>query len=701
MQSSNLKLGQILKSPAQSQYAIPVFQRHYSWDTPQWEKLWEDIARAVEEGKLWHFMGFLVVVPDQPQPGQPLVYYVIDGQQRLTTLSLLLIALRNLAKVEGEVEIAKEIDSFYLIHSDEKSNLRYRLLPRGQDQSHYLELIDEKKRTDNSMHRAVEFFSNKLKELLDESGLSVLSDFKNTIVQRLEFICATVEKSDNPYNIFKSLNATGLALSPADLIRNFMFMHVPAGQQDHFYHEHWVTLEKHFYDVKEKLNTQQFTDFLRDYLMSEGTYIAPKALFATFEDTYAGQEFNPSKLVDKLIERANDYLLILGHKHHTSADIEKALDALRSIKNSTINPLLLKLLNLNKRGYLNNTSTAQALDVIVSFIVRRFVCGEPSKSYNKLFVMACKSVSSDGNISGLEEYLYNHGFPDTERFVTAFINLQLYGSSYARFVLVELERSFGHKEMASLSKAQIEHIMPQTLTPKWCEELGVDCERVHSTWLHTPGNLTLSAYNPELSNRPFQEKRVEYQKSNIVLTKELCAAESWDEEQIRSRGEQLGRQAAELWPLPVVMQSNSQKQKHIQFWGSFWEYLAENKSFLYSSRRKLTLDKHWLWFKVGRNNIFLNPWVDLRLGQIGVDITMQGAGYKEHFEKLMEHRTTIEREIAEELQWLRNESPSRCVVRFTTNIDLQETLKWEESFDWLQRYSQSFHSAFKPHISAL
>ncbi len=699
MKSSNLKLGQILNSP--SQYAIPVFQRHYSWDVPQWQKLWEDVAGVVTEGKLWHFMGFIVLVPESPQPGKPHEYFVIDGQQRITTLSLLLIALRDLAKAEGEAHIAEKTNSLYLIHPYEKGSLRYRLLPLGEDQSHYLELIEAKKQTDNSMHRAVEFFSNKLKELVEDSGLLSISDFIDAIVQRLEFVCATLEKSDNPYNIFKSLNATGLALSPADLIRNFMFMHVPAGEQDHFYFKHWIPLEKHFYDNQGKLNAEQFTNFLRDYLMSEGTYIAPKDLFATFENKYTGREFDPIELVDKLTEAANDYLLILGFRDHASVEMEKALDALRSLKNSTTNPLLLKLLLLNGQGHMSNTTTAQAMALIVSFIVRRFVCAKPSKSYNRLFVAACKCVASDSKISGLEEYLYDHGFSETENFVAAFANLQLYASPYARFVLVELERSLGHKEMADLSEAQIEHIMPQTITPAWREELGVEWERVHPTWVHTPGNLTLSGYNPELSNRPFSEKRARYQESNIGLTKELSKVESWNEEQIRLRGERLGQWAAELWSMPTVLERDSEKSQHIYFWSSFWESLAESKSFLYSSRRKLTFDKHWLWFNVGRKNVFLNPWVDLRSGLVGVDITMQGSGYKEHFDKLIESRNTIEQEIQEQLQWLRDESPSRCVVRLTTNTDLRDPAKREEAFAWLQHYAQSFHTAFKPRISAL
>jgi uncharacterized protein with ParB-like and HNH nuclease domain len=698
MQSINLKLCQLLTS--QSQYVIPLYQRHYRWEEKQWQKLWEDIERATAEGRLHHFMGFLVVVQEPSLPGQPQIFQVIDGQQRLTTLSLFLIALRNWV-VASEPALAEEITNEYLIHRYRQGHLRYRLLPRGQDQADYLGLVDSQSEIQNTMHRAVKFFSEKLDLATVEGTLETPRQLFDTVVQRLEFICATVDKTENPYNIFKALNSTGLPLSASDLVRNFMFMQVPPQEQEHFQLKYWQPLEKQFCDPEGKLQVQLFTDFLRDFLMSEGTFIPPKELFTAFEAQYDGRSLDYQSLVSELIDNAENYLIILGHKVAASEKLTNALAALRSLDVSTANPLLLKLLRLSRRGQMEETTMVRAMNLLVSFVLRRFVCNVPSKSYNKFFVAACKLIEIDGNLAALEASLHGFGFPGTEQFVNAFVHLPLYGSRYTRFILEALERSFAHKEMANLSQAQIEHIMPQTLTRHWQEALGADWERIHSTWLHTPGNLTLSGYNSELSNRPFSEKRAEYERSNIVLTRALSTIENWDEQQILKRGEQLGRQAAELWPLPHVSQCLSNKEHLVHFWSQFWEHLKVEGSFLYHPERKPRLTQQWLWFGVGKTGYSLFAWVDLQSGYLAVFLSIDNQRNREHFEKLLAQQATIEEALGKSLDWAGEIKAGEYVVRITGNFNLQNRSEWNVACEWLREHLETFHSVFKPRIKAL
>ena len=265
MKPSIQTLGQILYSP--SQYVIPVFQRNYRWETAQWAKLWdslEEIQKPTKKGN--HFMGFLVFVPGLAQPGQNTTFHLIDGQQRLTTLSLLLAAIRNVAREEGQEELADEIDQYYLVHPLKKGDQHYRLFPKDRDHDSYIAIISRKGTTAGRVAEAVGYFEGKL-SVPGSNSASRLRDLFDLVRQRLEFMCATLE-AENAYNIFKSLNSTGVPLGQADLIRNFVFMHVVPEDQDEFDRELWTPLENRFAREDGTLDEDHFSRFFRDFLMS-------------------------------------------------------------------------------------------------------------------------------------------------------------------------------------------------------------------------------------------------------------------------------------------------------------------------------------------------------------------------------------------------------------------------------------------------
>jgi hypothetical protein len=218
-------------------------------------------------------------------------------------------------------------------------------------------------------------------------------------------------------------------------------------------------------------------------------------------------------------------------------------------KNGILDPLLLHLFNLRSQDALSDTQLAEAIQLLSGFILRRFVCGAGSRGYGQLFVKAC-ALAGAWPVESLKSYLMSKDHPDDERFKKAFVSFNVYGSTYGRFILESLEAARGHREPADLSEAQVEHIMPQTLSPQWRRDLGAEADRIFATWLHTPGNLTLSAYNQELWNRTFSEKRVECARSNIGITRELARSEHWSEAEIRLRGEAMANVAAEIWHGP-------------------------------------------------------------------------------------------------------------------------------------------------------
>jgi hypothetical protein len=581
MKAAIQTLGHVLYAP--SQYVIPVFQRNYRWERPQWDKLWASLTEIQHPDKTGnHFMGFLVFVQGGvAQPGQNTRFHLIDGQQRLTTTSLLLAAIRNVAQRLQQAELAQEVDEYYLVHPLKKAENRYRLLPKAQDHDAYLAIVERKSPPTGRMADALAYFEGELDVLAMQDPGSLRRMF-DTVCQRLEFMCATLE-SENAYSIFKSLNSTGVPLGQSDLIRNFVFMHVHPDAQDDFDRDHWAPLEAMFADDAARLDEARFSRFFRDVLMAEsGQYVQPSDTFATFEARNEATGFDPVALAQRLTRHATHYAVITGMKQDNSPAIAYGLNELNRLESSTTYPLLLALFADCDEGRMAPSALARCIGMLRGFIFRRFVCGESSRGYGQMFVRAIDNDATDPLLA-LEEYLLARGWPHDERFIEAFVQLPLYKRGYAREVLETLERTRGHKEQAGLELAQIEHVMPQTLSATWIEELGEDPERVHVECLHRPGNLTLSAYNQEVGNQPFAVKRARFADSNIGLTRDIATSTVWTEAEIHARGLRMARDAAKIWSGPteahageeVALQIQETRNTRLAFWTGFAAHLAQ------------------------------------------------------------------------------------------------------------------------------
>lgn len=581
MKAAINSLGHVLYAP--SQYVIPVFQRNYRWERPQWEKLWASLEEIQQPDKTGnHFMGFLVFVQGGlAQPGQNTRFHLIDGQQRLTTTSVLLAAVRNVAARTGQDELAQEIHDYFLVHPLKKGEHRYRLLPKAQDHEPFVAIVDRKKVPDGRMAEALSFFEGVVGRLAEQDANAPRRIF-DTVCQRLEFMCATLE-SENAYSIFKSLNSTGVPLGQADLIRNFVFMHVHPDDQDTFDREHWSPLEAKFADPNGRVDEARFSRFFRDVLMAEGgQYVQPADTFATFEARNEATGFDAVALSRRLMRHANNYAVIMGVEESESFGITIGLAELNRLESSTTYPLLLALFADSDAGRMPPSALARCIGMLRGFIFRRFICGESSRGYGQMFVRAIDRVADDP-MQALEQYLLARGWPHDERFVEAFARMPLYKRGYAREVLETLEQARGHKEPADLALAQVEHVMPQTLSPAWIEDLGDEPERVHADWLHTPGNLTLSAYNQEVGNQPFEVKRARFSSSNVGLTREVAESAQWTEQEIAERGQRMANEAAGLWIGPsepvvvaeeLAIQVQETRVARFSFWTAFAEHLA-------------------------------------------------------------------------------------------------------------------------------
>lgn len=568
MKAESATLEKILYSPAR--YIIPVFQRYYTWSGSNWKRLWDNVLELHEDSQksTHHFMGPLVFVPDHLTVGQMPTFQVVDGQQRLTTLSLLLCALRDHSASLGFDVLTAELTENFIVHRFEKGESRLRLFPRQRDRHQYqltalAPEYDLPIGIDSGAGKAYHYFLKRLQLLLKAKTEQEVRGFFDLVRSRLEFVSITLD-SENPYQIFKSLNSTGVDLSEGDLIRNFVFMHVPIVRQDQFDDDLWKPLERRFEHTEGKvagqLDGRAFSGFFRDYLMRNGAYVGPDATFETFEEAYETNDFDPIPLAKELQRFVEHYEIIQGRKKHTSDSVTQSLRLLVALNVATTRPLLLNLLHRVETSGLSNTDLEKAIKLLSGFVLRRLVCGEESRSYGKWFVAACKEL--EGNpVENLRKSLKSRGFPDDLRFKENFVHYNLYGAKDAKSVLSALEHAHPNhiaNEAADLAKVQIEHIMPQTLTMEWETMLGPTSNETQQQWSHTPGNLTLTGYNQSFGNKPFASKRdgwidtqgskvPGYKDSNIAITKEIASQSTWTEAEIEDRGKRLANLAASVY----------------------------------------------------------------------------------------------------------------------------------------------------------
>lgn len=420
MKADNVNLQGILNSP--NRYIIPIFQRYYSWGKREWSQLWDNLmelqygSQNPGEGHIeTHFMGALVFVPDRrPEYSMP-TYQVIDGQQRLITLSVLMCALRNTARAAGYEELAAEINDTLLVHPYKQRDERYRIFPRQRDREEYLAIVEHRSlgKNRNQLTEALIWFIRRLESLGHEGNLTEqeLRTFFDQTRVGLDFVYITLDE-ENPYRIFKSLNSTGMNLNEADLIRNFMLMSAGTGtaDQDKFDDTYWRPLEVKFEDDEDKLNSREFSIFFRDFLMSTGRYIPLSSTFFHFEKTYSGSKFNPRPLTKELQTWADYYNMIRGIVPHDSKTINRALHKLRRVNNSSTWPLLMRLLSIEADGQLSAAEFEKATGLIDKFVRHMGESESTARSLGRWLAIACKHID-DAPVKNLTAYFQERGYP--------------------------------------------------------------------------------------------------------------------------------------------------------------------------------------------------------------------------------------------------------------------------------------------------
>ncbi len=600
MKATSANLLTVIKGP--KQFVIPIYQRTYSWQLSQCNQLLHDIIRVSKDENLQgHFLGSIVyfqenihTISDVPK------LLVIDGQQRLTTVSLLLIALANFLK-ENEVGIDTnftKLQNYYLLNAEEDNELRYKLLLTRRDKETYINLLNGVPQTAEHSIRIVEnyeFFKSKINK-------ENVKDIYNGVL-RLFIVDVALEKDkDNPQLIFESMNSTGLDLSQADLIRNYVLMGQDIRLQTELYEKYWYPMEQSYGNEY----SGSFNWFMRDYLSVKNGVIpridkvyeefkgyvqsgrAPQTITEVVQDIYKYSGF----YVNMVLRKEPDTLL-----HHLFSNIAK-------LKVDVSYPFLLPVYNDYFEGWLSKEDFAQILRLVENYVFRRAICGIPTNSLNKTFATLYKSVQPENYLESIQAAFqlmdsYKR-YPADAEFEKEIVIKDVYNFRSRNYLLNKLE-NYKRKEWVNIDEYTIEHIMPQNpnLSREWKTMLGDDWQEIQKEYLHTLGNLTLTGYNSELSDRPFEQKKTiegGFNDSPLRLNSYLRNISEWNRAHIEQRAVELAEKAKEIWSAPDLPDEVLEKYKKSNdkestiYTLEHYEYLKGDMLELYQALRKRILN---------------------------------------------------------------------------------------------------------------
>ena len=547
------------KSP---QFIIPIYQRTYSWAEPECSQLWDDIMRTGKNDDISaHFVGSIVYIEKglyQVSGQSPLL--VIDGQQRLTTVSLIIEALaRHLGDTEPlDGFSAKKLRNYYLLNPLEDDERRFKLLLTQTDKQSLLAVVDQKPwPAEHSLRlkENFEFFEEKVKKLGDD-----LAPLCKGLVKLVIVDISLSRDQDNSQLIFESMNSTGRELTQADLIRNFILMGLNPSQQTQLYNDHWRPMEVAF---GQEAYGKHFDSFMRHYLtVKTGDIPNVYKVYEAFKAHARMPEIDAAG-VDALVADIHAfavYYCAMALDQESAPRLAAAFRDLRELRVDVAYPFLLELY----RDYASSLLSAEDFERVVrqveSYVFRRAVCNIPTNSLNKTFANFGRALKKDRYLESIQaNFLLLPSYrriPGDDEFRRDLKVRDLYNFRSRSYWLRRLE-NHDRKEHVPVDEYTIEHILPQNenLSEKWQVALGPDWKRVQETWLHTLGNLTLTGYNAEYSDRPFTEKRDMkggFKESPLRVNEGLGTLETWDEDAIRQRAARLAEQAISIWRAPSV-----------------------------------------------------------------------------------------------------------------------------------------------------
>jgi uncharacterized protein with ParB-like and HNH nuclease domain/predicted transport protein len=553
MKAQDLQFTQLLQGA--KQFIIPIFQRTYSWEQSHCEQLWQDILRVGGNSKLdSHFIGSAVYIPEDETSAAISRWLVIDGQQRITTITLLLLTLMRRLEAEelDEPLSPAEVEDYYLKNPHGKGEQSYKVLLTRTDKDTLIALIDGKEPPESASQRIVDNYDF-LNKRMATADLNVV--YRG--IQKLMIVDVRLhQKLDNPQMIFESMNSTGKALTQADMIRNFVLMGLHHEEQTRLYNDYWRPIELDF--GSESYN-KQFDEFMRYFLVIHtGNYrIKKNEVYQEFK-SYS-QKHTVEELLEKLKEFSGYYCRIaLGREK--DSDLALAFQDIRELRADVCYPLIMELYHDYKLQRIRKEEFSEAVSLVESYVFRRAVCNVPTNSLRQTFATFNRKLKKGRYMESMKAAFLllpsYRRFPQDDKFQRHLTSRNLYAFNRRSYWLRCFE-NHGRKERVLVQDYTIEHIMPQNddLGSEWKQALGDDWKRIHEQYLHTLGNLTLTGYNSEYSDRPFNEKRDMdggFRHSPLKLNQGLAECEDWNEATIKNRAKKLAAEAIGIWKAPVL-----------------------------------------------------------------------------------------------------------------------------------------------------
>lgn len=602
MKADSLRISKVFSSGGDVHYILPHFQREYAWDRSNWQTLLSDVLSVYEaynpDKEPEHFMGALVVINDGTRNGTVPAFKLVDGQQRLTTISLVLCALGHIVE-ESHPNLYRKIQRL-LTNTDEIGLLYFKLLPTKKygDLGAYRAIIEGKSLPSDSESRIPEAFDYFYKELRVKILKNQLEPERLFIVLTncLQVVFIDLDQKERPYEIFESLNAKNKPLTQADLVRNYIAMRLPIAQQEQVFEEQWSKIESLLQERRTVGRSRfgEMTAFLRHYLAFR-TGLLPNQdhVYARFRDRMEKDVSSEGFIeeIDTLCRFAIYYNYLLRSENEKDEDIQIRLSRLNVLEISTAYPFLMVMYDALEQNTINRDEFLEGLDILENYLVRRYLAGEPSNYLNKMFPTLWREVKQRCAVNklafpeGLVQVILTKNYPSDNRIQQLLLREQLYDrSSQSRNkVCLILESVNTHLSRGSdgytvlNSEPTIEHIMPQSPTKEWKADLGSNLEQVYNEFLHTLGNLTLvtQEWNSTLSNAAFATKRHKLASHALRLNSQYFSAEipQWNEKAILERANFLIFQILEIWSSlgePPVSQAD-RKPKLLEILGETYE----------------------------------------------------------------------------------------------------------------------------------
>ena len=540
------------------QFLIPVYQRYYSWDIDQCKRLWNDIVEMQKKGKSGHFVGSIVNIAEQAMPTGVQKFMIIDGQQRTTTLTLLLLALRDyaIANPADTTINAKRIDNMLLKNEYESGDERYKLLLTETDRDILISLIESKPIADGTKSKLLDNYKYFVGKIADQE-LSPAEIYES--IGKLQIVNITLDRTmDDAQAIFESLNSTGKELSESDLIRNYVLMGLEPTEQTYVYEHMWRPMELMFsYETQDTLMDK----FFRDYLTMKLTRIPKQGrVYDEFKLYHLNCEFSTIReLCQDLLTYAKYYTDIVFAR--SSNPVLKGLYSdINDLRMEVSYPFLIKVHNDYAEHIITEDELLEILRLCISYVFRRSICGIPTNSLNKTFATLRNEIRQDDYLNSIKAFFILRDdykeFPNDEKFVAAFISRDTYNMRSRNFILSHLE-NFENKSIIVVENYTIDHIMPQNknLSIEWQTMLGANWREIQKTYLHTIGNLTLTCYNSEMSDHSFLTKidmEGGFTESALRLNGFVVKQTEWTESTIKTRAKLLAEKAKKIWAFPKM-----------------------------------------------------------------------------------------------------------------------------------------------------